>query len=662
MARAHHDVLIGTVLGDRYEITAYVDHGGSAVVYRAIDRRLGRTVAVKVIHSDLAGDPDYIARFDREARATAILSHPNIVAVFDRGWIAERPYIVMEFIRGQSLRTIIKSSAPLPVETALSYANDIALGIAAAHAMDIIHRDIKPENVLITANQDLKVTDFGLAKDITAHTSAASQGVIWGSIKYIAPEIPDTGSAAKASDVYSTGVVLFEMLTGQQPHQGKEISQVLWKHMNEDVPAPSTALPSSMKSRIPDYVDALVVATTRRAPEQRWSDGRILQENISLVRQRLAAGVSEDPKLTASLMSYAPGADDTPRIDLPRPSTVPVVTNSDDTPIQTKAAAVTKLAQVAQIPQKFKKNRRTTPKKDNDTASRKLLPRKTWAIIFGVLAVVLGLTWWLALGQWTKIPALAGMSEQEARSEAGERGLKIETMQEYSETVAEGLVIRTEPAEGSRVQRASTIIAHMSRGPERYPMPTVVGLTVDEATAAIEDSHLSIGTIKEVWHDTAAVGEVVSASQDPGASLKPDTAIDLSVSKGREPIKVDDYTGKPKDEAVKALEAAGFVVKTTEDFSPKHAAGLVAIQKPAEGTLFKGDTVELVISKGPRMVVIPDVRHKSLADAKTIIAKNFTVATKVDSTIGAPLNIAKGTDPPAGTTAPEGSTVTILVG
>jgi serine/threonine-protein kinase len=630
-------------------------------------------VAVKVIHSDLSGDPDYVARFDREARAAAILAHPNIVAVFDQGFIGERPYIVMEYIRGQSLRSIIKSSAPLPVTTALGYADEIAKAISAAHTAGIIHRDIKPENVLITNNRELKVTDFGLAKDISAHTSAASQGVIMGSISYIAPEIPATGAAVKASDVYSTGIVLYEMLTGHKPHTGKDISQVLWKHMNEDVPAPSTKLPASLRSRIPDYLDALVVACTQRDPNVRWSNGQLLQQKISAVRQNIEEGKTTDPELVEEFSSLSSGVENTPVSPIPSSHEEREEITLEDTPVQTKTPMVTRLANNARDIKRPKKTNSTSSSSrpaggallrrvSNITKERPQLPRRVLGLVVGLAVIVLGLGWWFGFGQWTTIPALSMKNETDARSVAAEHSLSLEPMYEYHETIAEGLIIRTDPEEGSRLHRSSTVTVYISKGPERYAMPTVVGLTQEEAEEAIANAHLAKGTVTAVWHDTIPTGKVVSASQSPGTPLKPNTPVDLSVSKGREPITVDSFVGKPKDEAIAGLQAAGFQVTTKEDFSANHAAGLVSVQTPADGTLFRGQSVELTISKGPKYVEVPDVRNMSRAEATTAIARNFRPEIKVDSTVGVPLGLAKGTDPPAGTMAAEGSTVIIFVG
>ncbi|MCL2481961.1 MAG: Stk1 family PASTA domain-containing Ser/Thr kinase [Propionibacteriaceae bacterium] len=659
MSVSQSDSLIGSVLGGRYELIARVNRGGTAVVYRGIDRRLGRTVAVKVIHSDLSGDPDYAKRFDREARAAAILSHPNIVAVFDQGHSGERSYIVMEFIHGQSLRSIISSSAPLPPSLALTYAHEVAKALAAAHDADIIHRDIKPENILITNDGQVKVTDFGLAKNITAQTSTASQGVLMGTMSYIAPEIPQSGSAGKASDIYSTGIVMYEMLTGKKPHVGEDLSQVIYKHVHVDIPPPSQGLEGPARTKVPDYVDALVTSCTSRNPDRRPVDGRHLEELIAKARRALDEGRMSDPKLAqeflagSGVLRTAPGAVD--QTSHPASAVPEVKENTPVHPIVPVAA--TKLATAR--PQSPAKPGAGHPPAQQKTKRKPLV---TLIVVLVVLLVAGGLSWWLAVGRWTSVPDVAGLTEQDARTQAVSKSLSLTTLPEYSETVAVGQVIRTDPQQGSRVRKGSTITAYISKGQERYSMPTVVGLSQDDAVAAILNNHLAQGTITQSWSETVPEGQVMFASQNPGASLKPNTPIDLTVSKGRQPIPIDSYVGKTQDEATQGLTGAGFQVTTSEDNSASVPQGSVISQDPPSGNGFHGDTITLVISKGPVMVAVPTVWGMSRADATTALTQaGFVVTVKNVNPVGTPVGFAASTDPKAGAMAPQGSTVTLNI-
>jgi len=644
---SQNDSLIGSVLGGRYEIVARINRGGTAVVYRGIDRRLGRTVAVKVIHSDLSGDPDYVKRFDREARAAAILSHPNIVAVFDQGHASERPYIVMEYIRGQSLRSIIASSAPLPPTLALGYIHEVAKALAAAHDAGIIHRDIKPENVLITNDGQVKVTDFGLAKSITAQTSTASHGVLMGTMSYISPEIPVSGVSSKASDIYSTGVMLYEMLTGKKPHTGDDLSQVLYKHVHEDIGPPSQALAGQAKSRIPDYVDALVVACTSRDPALRPADGRALEEKVAKAQKALDAGLLHDAELVREFSGGDAEPEKTPVAPDPMWPVAAAVPVRDTPP----PPATTKLAKVSHRdpPIRKEKKKRKFP----------LLP------LILILAVVLagsGFGYWAAVGRWTHVPAVAGMTEQDATALAQTDSLQVDSLQAYSETIDIGHVIRVEPDQGKRVTKGSTVTLYVSKGPERYDMPTVVGLSEADARTAILNAHMAVGTVTQDWSETVAEGLVISASQDAGASLKPDTPIDLVISKGREPIPLPAYAGQLADTASQALTDAGFTVTTSEDNSPSVPTGNVISQDPAgcdTCTGYRGDAVSLVVSIGPKMIAIPPVRGLFRNDAITTL-KNAGFDVSVDSS-AFPLGYATGTSPTSGVMAAEGSTVTLYI-
>ena len=682
MPTSDYDPLIGAVLGDRYELVQRSNRGGTSVVYRGVDVKLNRPVAVKVIKSDLTGDPEYVKRFDREARAAAVLSHPNIVAVFDQGIMGDRPYIVMEFIRGQSLRSIISATAPLPPALALMYADEVAKALAAAHDKGIIHRDIKPENVLITTDGQVKVTDFGLAKTVMAPASTASQGFLMGTISYMAPEI-QTGTATLASDVYSAGFVLYEMLTGHKPYTG-DVTQILYQHAHMDVPPPSEALSGTARARIPDYVDALVVACTRRTVTRRPATGRVLEEDIAKARRTLETGSMRDPGLCRQFLEGWTATEKTPVAPPVRPEPVVPVAPGGATAVKlapakpAPAAGKPSGARAATVPGKL------TPARP--AAGRPVAPRpappppgsKRRAALVGLivfLAVLLvagGLGWYLAVGRWTKVPTVAGATEQDAIATLAGANLGLTTLQEYSETVPSGRVIRTDPAQGQRARKGSTVTAYISRGPERYPMPTVVGLSEQEAKDAILSAHLKVGTVVTDWSETVPEGAVIGATQEPGTPLAPGTPIDLTISQGRQPIAITSFnpaqqadgsvTTYSQDEATQVLTDAGFQVVTTEANSATVPAGNVISQTPADGNGYRGDTITLVVSLGPRMIAVPSVRGLGKLEAETTLRQaGFAVDF---SYIGAPslsFGLARNTSPDAGEMAAEGSTVTVYL-
>ena len=297
------DHLVGQVLDGRYQITRRLARGGRATVYQAVDTRLTRTVAVKVMHVGLGDDAEFARKFDREARAAARLSHPNVVSVFDQGQAVldghtVRPYIVMEYIEGPTLRDVIVREAPMAPARALEVIEPVLAALAAAHDAGLVHRDVKPENVLISDRGQIKVADFGLAKAVSSQTSTATQGLLIGTVSYLPPELVVSGRADARSDVYSAGVVLFELLTGRKPHTGETPIQVAYAHVHNDVPPPSTVHRSG---GIPPYLDALVTGATARDSAARPHDARVLLTQVRRVRAALHEGVTDDPELTQDL-------------------------------------------------------------------------------------------------------------------------------------------------------------------------------------------------------------------------------------------------------------------------------------------------------------------------------------------------------------------------
>ena len=660
------DPLVGHVLDGRYEILTKLARGGMATVYRARDQRLGRTVAIKVMRSDLGEDPEFVAKFDREARAAAKLSHPNVVGVFDQGNEAGRPYIVMEYVEGHTLRFTVAKESPMPPERVLDMAEPVIAALAAAHEAGLVHRDIKPENVLISNRGEIKVADFGLAR-VMASPSMTATGVLVGTASYLPPELVTKSKPDARSDVYSTGVMLYEMLTGRKPHTGETNYQIAYAHVNVDIPTPSRALADAdvrLNWHIPDYVDALVQACTRRDPDLRPRDGRELLQWLRRARRALAAGLHSDPDLAAGMAT---------------PDVVPTETIGPVTPSPAPKNLRPAPAQVERVWRPKEATARTPRSSSSPTARSAATPifpvhvsqdpvHKRRRGIVLLLAVVLCATltgfgsWWFASGRYTTVPAaMLNVSQADAQAAAAASDLAAVFDKEYSETVPAGSVTRTDPASGQRVVRGSTVTAWISLGPERYEMPPVIGLPIDDAKTAINKANLAVGEVSQEWSETVGSGLVVSSSQDKGAKLKKATPVNLVVSKGPQPIAIDDFTGKGADEAKEKLTAAGFSVAETSEHHATVAKGKVISQTPSSGDGKKGDEIKIVISKGPVMVEVPAVRYLSVSDAKSKLqASGFKVDVKE---VGGPfrLGIAAGTTPGAGQSAPEGSTIVLHV-
>lgn len=690
-----YDPLVGQVLDGRYEIVAKVARGGMATVYRARDLRLSRIVALKVMRADLGEDDEFVAKFDREARSAAVLSHQNVVSIFDQGTAQGQPYIVMEFVDGETLRRVVSREAPLRPERALAYMEDIASALAAAHEAGVVHRDIKPENVLISHRGQLKVVDFGLARRIGSPQMTAT-GVLVGTASYLPPELVTHSRPDARSDVYSAGILLFELLTGTKPHTGENNYQIAYRHVNVDVPRPSERLRERGRRNswpLPDYLDALVMAATARDPERRIEDGR---ELLRVVRRCLheleSSGYADNPALATSLMPEPSDGDITqpitPKLERPRPSASSQIpsaytsTHDDVAPASSSSpepqwqpephTSSAALARDSRSPAAAptRRSQHRAPQSQRTPVfqvSRAAVHRRRRGIVALIALIVLTVgagtgSWWFASGRFTAVPALEGQTEAAAQDAAEAAELRLDTSSAYSEDVPAGQVVSTDPRAGDKVLRKSTVLVVISLGPERYSMPKVVGLTLDEARTALQSEKLQVGNVEEVWNEEAPARQVLKASQEPDAQLKRGTGVDLVVSKGPEPIEIRDYTGQSATRAKKELEEAGFTVKVAEEHDKTVEKGKVISQSPKSGHGKRGDEVQLVISLGPVMVTVPDVRYKSTKDAeKALSDAGLTYEIERANEFPLPLNIAAGTNPAAGTKVPEGSKVILQI-
>lgn len=667
------DHLVGRVLDGRYEIVQRLARGGMATVYLATDRRLTRTVAIKVMHEGLGDDEEFARKFDREARSAARLSHPNIVSVFDQGLDGGRPYIVMEYVEGRTLRNVIVNEAPTTPARALELLEPVVAAVAAAHESGLIHRDVKPENVLISERGRVKVVDFGLAKAISGQTATATQGLLLGTVSYIAPELVTEGRPRPASDVYSIGVVLFELLTGTKPHTGENPIQVAYSHVHKSVPAPSTVNETSWRSSrsgIPPYLDALVVAATARELGDRPEDARVLLHLIRAARKAVTAGVMNDQRLTA-LMHKRRLAELGP---LTPESPGSAGGGSSET---TAPVSFTSRTPVTPVTPEFEDSIGGIPYLDTPRpqsagpAVRKPAPvarkyrRRRIAVLVSVLLVLAlvggGGGWWWTTGRFTTTPPVVGHTQIEAQAAAEQAGLKIVFTDEFSETVATGIIISSDPQPGDRIPRDGEIRATVSKGQERYEVPPLAGLTREQVTSELAQHNLRVGKITEQYHETAEKGTVTGASQPVGARLKRDTAIDLVLSLGPKPIPVPNFTNKPYEAAKAQFVKLGFkVVIAGQENHSTVPAGSIISQNPNSGTGKKNDTITVVVSKGPIMVQVPSVRAHSVQRAEAAL-KAAGLKPRIRYLINNPLGLVIASNPAAGQMVPQGSTVTLDV-
>lgn len=631
------DPWIGRLVDGRYEVVSRLARGGMATVYRAVDRRLDRTVAVKIMHVHLAESPEFVARFRREARAAARLSHPGIVAVHDQGMAGETSYLVMELVEGPNLRTILRERGSLPLGDALDVVDRVLDALAAAHRAGLIHRDIKPENVLLTADGRPKVADFGLARAVSEAT-AASTGTVLGTVAYLAPEIVTSGVADARADVYATGVLLYELLTGRQPFTGEVPIQVAFQHVNGSVPAPSAQLPW-----VPAEVDELVAAFTARDVDERVPDAIAARELLRRCRASL------DAATLARRADVTPAPPPPPNVLEDSGSTAVTGLREGHGTVALPIGAITH-----QAPAEPVRRRRRGPGR---TA---LL-----TALLAVLAVaVTGALWWFQAGPgaYTLLPDVAGRSQADAVAALEEAGLDPAVEREHHDDVPAGEVIGTDPGAEERVRRGASVRVVVSEGVLMIEVPDVVGETREDAERALTDAGLPVGEVDEEYSDTVPAGVVLASAPGAGEVVRHDTAVGLVVSAGREPADLADVRGLSRDDAVAALEAEGLVVEVAEAHSDTVAEGAVIEQDPAAGSaqLYRGDTVTITVSLGPELVAVPDVVGSQVDEAqRTLEAAGFAV--RVEEVLGGFFGTVRAMDPQAGTMVPRGTAVTLTV-
>jgi eukaryotic-like serine/threonine-protein kinase len=637
------DALVGRVLDGRYLIGERIARGGMASVFKATDQRLGREVAVKVMHHGLGDDATFTQRFEREAQAAAQLNHRHVVSVFDQGMDGEITYLVMEYVPGRTLRDLMRDETPMKPARALELLAQVLVALSAAHAANLIHRDIKPENVLITPDGEVKVADFGLARAVSAATTATG-GTLIGTVSYLAPEIVVNEGADARSDVYACGAMLYEMLTGEKPHSGESPIQVAYKHVHEDVGAPSEFQPE-----LPPFVDALVARATCRDRDQRSADARVLLQQVRLVQRALEEGIEDDPGLTADLLPqpvhHQPAGveEDTERVKVPA-GAIAAGSALGAMAAGSSATAVTeaRTEQVARTggggppehtvqwgddqapPSPRGIHPAMTVEQYRESRQGEQRSRRGRLMLIGVLvatALAVALGWYVGVGRYVDTPQLVGRTEAQALKEAKDAGFTFTVgRRAYSETAPLGTVISTSPEGGGRILPGDTIEGVISQGKERYAIPNLKGRTLDEATAALEKLRLTVGDVTTVYDEKVDKGKVVKAADfKVGFQVKRSTAVDLVMSKGRKPIGITDYTGKRESEATAGLEKAGFKVEIDRDYSDDVDKGRVISQSPNDGEGFKDDTITLEVSRGPEAIDVPNVLGKPRNEATKIL-------------------------------------------
>ncbi len=663
------DPLVGQVVDGRYAVHSRIAAGGMATVYLATDARLGRQVALKVMHPHLAADEVFVDRFAREARSAARLSHPGIVGVYDQGAEGGTVYLAMEHVPGRTLRDVLTERGALRPGEALAVVGALLDALASAHRTDLVHRDVKPENILVGHDGRLKVADFGLARAASASTTAAS--VLIGTVAYLAPELVTAGRADARADVYAVGVVLFELLTGTLPFEGEVPAQVAFAHVADDVPPPSARQP-----HLPPEIDDLVAWATARDPERRPRDAGELLEAVHHLRGELPAEVleQEPAPAPASTDGHTVALDRREHVlalpigealeaDLERTGQLPAVTGLPAVPgprAPRGARAPTTAAAHPGPP--------ADPPADDGAHDDTPAPRRRrglLALAAALTAVLLlaGLGWAVVAGPLERVavPNVVTATEQDARTTLRGRELTARVEQEFSETAPQGQVLATRPSAGDDVRTGTAVTLVVSQGPELFDVPDLAGKDRGAAEAAVTGANLAVGAVAEEFSESVPSGSVVSQQTPVGERLRTGSPVDFTVSKGRQPIEVPPVANRAQEDAEAAVTDAGLVVgAVTRQRHDTVPAGSVIRSEPADGTLFRGEAVDLVVSDGPPLVAVPDVVGQQVDAARTTLqAAGFSV--EVENILGGFFGTVRSQSVAAGQEVAKGSTVVIAI-
>ena len=646
------DPLIGRLIDQRYRVTRRLARGGMATVYVAQDERLERPVALKVMHPHLAESDAFVERFHREARAAARIVHPGVVSVFDQGVVSGQGFLVMELIDGTNLRALLNAQGAFTIPQALRYTTDILEALRAAHRMGVIHRDIKPENILVPTDGPAKVADFGLARAVSEGSTSAT-GNMLGTVAYIAPEIALTTEANARSDLYSVGIMLYEMLTGAVPWADESPLQIASHHVSDDVPSPSATLPW-----IPREIDDLVAALTARNPANRCADA---SDALDLVA-RAAASIPSDIANRHAEVAHEDSQSGSETTALNTEVMPTQLTQAMPAPAVTTATALPTATAVTTV-------HASTP---TETPSAGELPAKmsTRAILLAVIAFLLivaasfgGSWWWTEYGpgSYLTMPTTTGRDLADVQADLGAIGLASSVEEEFSDDVQSGIVTHSDPDGGSSVHKSTNVQLYVSKGIDMKDVPNVVGKGQDEASRTLADAGLALGAVTDAYSEEVPPGQVISQSVAAGTSLAHDSTVDVVLSKGREPRTVPTLTGKGASAAKSSIEALGLVASPTEAYSDTVPEGQVISQQTREGsTVYRGDSVSYTVSKGPEMVTVPDVVGLQRQEARNKL-EGAGLTVQEDLILGGFFNTVRSSDPAGGSKVKKGSTVTISV-
>ncbi|WP_438353206.1 Stk1 family PASTA domain-containing Ser/Thr kinase [Microbacterium sp. CJ88] len=643
------DPLIGRLVDGRYRVRARIARGGMATVYVATDLRLERRIALKVMHGHLSDDTVFQSRFIQEARAAARLADPHVVNVFDQGQDGDMAYLVMEYLPGITLRELLREQRRLTLPQTITIMDAVLSGLAAAHRAGIVHRDVKPENVLLAEDGRIKIGDFGLARATTANTATGAQ--LLGTIAYLAPELVTRGTADARSDIYALGIMLYEMLTGEQPYKGEQPMQIAFQHATDSVPRPSVKNPG-----VPEPLDELVLWATERSPDDRPTDASEMLQRVREIERELGIAPQVARRIPVSGRVADDGIDSGELTRVLPPTITAPIAAAEETDNATRLRR----------------------------ASRHRAAKGAWLLALVILLAGLagGTGWWFGSGpgSMVAVPDVAGWAAADAQAALTAQTLVGTESPVFSLDVAAGQVVGTEPGPGTRLDKNSPVTLLVSQGPQSHDVPALAGMSAAEVRATLTGWNLTVADDALSFTD-AASGTVIGASFTPraggapvdctqGCTLYEGDSAQLAVSVGPVP----NVNGLSIGEATRALEGVKLSVAKDriDQYSDSVPDGTVIgiADRSGGGSWHPGETVTLVVSKGPEPVQLPaDLVGKSVRDAvRALEALGFKVNAGIqdgDLPLGFKywdLYKVKATDPKPGTSAPKGSTVTLTPG
>jgi serine/threonine-protein kinase len=633
--------MIGRLVDGRYQVRSRIARGGMATVYLATDLRLERRVAIKIMHGHLADDTVFRDRFVQEARSAARLAHPNVVNVFDQGQDSDMAYLVMEYLPGVTLRDLLKDYGKLTTRQTVDVMDAVLGGLAAAHKAGIVHRDLKPENVLLADDGRIKIGDFGLARAVSANT-ATGQALL-GTIAYLSPELLTRGVADARSDIYAAGIMMYEMLVGEQPFVGEQPMQIAFQHANDPMPRPSLK-----NTEVPESLDDLVLWSTAKNPDERPSDAREMLERLRTGETALVGARASQTSTQRTMVLPAEPFD------------------SFDAELDHAQTQV------------LEERRRTDPVfgGQQPPPPEKALVRKAtarrrrgfwiFAAVIVIAAMLGGGGWYYSAGPgaMTTIPDVAGLAPDAANANLQAAGFLPTTTQMNSPTVAAGTVIDTEPSGGTSVRSGSAISLLVSSGPAMLPVPTLTGIDEGTAKAALQGAKFTYASSTQQFSSSAAKGIVLAAlgadGNPLGATYGEQQPVTLVVSAGPIP----NVAGQTPDQAKTTLSAVGLVgVDGSQDFNDTVPAGQVYQATPTTDPVKPGDSITLDVSRGPELFTIPDVTKMTRDDAKAALTAAGFVPVYSGFWDGIPnaLTSVQSMSPGGNTQAPKGTNVNLAI-